>query len=215
MPTANWIRIVIGVTAGAMLAISALTGDSIDDKGLRWLGGVAGGVTLLLLAYDRWIWRWPLIRRLSELTGQRVIHGTWRGTLNYQADADGNPGQHSVYMAVHQTYSTVCVECFFPEKNSKSVSLTAAIEKGTHQHTLRYIYRQQAPAPDRDRNRPTEGACDLALVGRPVEEIAGSYYAERGGRGTMTFDGFSRKVAGSAGQAQRFAYTTLPVAGSR
>jgi hypothetical protein len=215
MPTANWIRVVIGLTAAAMVAISALTGDSIDDNGLRWLGGVAGGVTLLLLAYDRWIWRWPLIRRLSELTGQRVIHGTWRGTLNYQADGDGNPGQHSVYMAVHQTYSTVCVECFFPARGSKSVSLTAAIEKGTHQHTLRYIYRQQAPAPDRDRNRPTEGACDLALVGRPVEEITGSYYAERGGRGTMSFDGYSREVAGSAGQAERLTYTTLPFAGSR
>jgi hypothetical protein len=215
MPTANWIRVVIGLTAGAVVAISALTGDSIDDNGLRWLGGVAGGVTLLLLAFDRWIWRWPLIRRLSELTGQRVIHGTWRGTLSYQADGDGNPGHQTIFMAVHQTYSTVCVECFFPEKASKSVSLTAAIEKGTHQHTLRYIYRQQAPAPDRDRNRPTEGASELALVGRPVEEISGSYYAERGGRGTMTFDGFCRKVAGSGGQAERFTYTRLPGAPPR
>lgn len=215
MPTANWIRIVIGLTAGAMIAVSALTGGSIDEDGLRWLGGAAGAITLLLLTYDRWIWRWPLIRRLSEITGQRVIHGTWRGTLRYQADGEGNPGQHTIFMAVHQTYSTVCVECFFPEKGSKSVSLAAAIEKGTHQYTVRYIYRQQAPAPDRDRNRPTEGACDLALVGRPVEEISGSYYAERGGRGTMTFDGHSPKVAGSAGQAERFTYTSLPGSGTR
>ena len=118
-------------------------------------------------------------------------------------------------MAVHQTYTTVCVECFFPETGSKSVSLAAAIEKGTHQHTLRYIYRQHAPAPDRDRNRPTEGACELELIGRPVEEISGSYYAERGGRGTMSFDNYSRKVAGSASQAERFTYTTLPAAEAR
>ena len=210
MPSSNWIRIVIGLVALAMIVLTTLTGDSIDQQGLRWLGSIASGITLLLLAFDRWIWRWPIVRTATEMTGSRVIHGTWRGTLSYVADGDGAPGEQRIYMAVHQTYTTVAVWCYFPTKNSESRSLTAALEKETHRHVLRYIYRQQAAAPDRERNRPTEGACELALIGRPVEEISGSYYAERGGKGTIKFDGYSTKVAGSADHASRMSFRDLP-----
>lgn len=210
MPSPAWIRVVIALVALAMLGLTALTGDSIDEQGIRWIGGVAAGITLLLLAFDRWIWKWPLVRKLAELTGTRVIHGTWRGTIAYIADRDGRPGKQPILMAVHQTYSTVKIRCYFPTKKSQSWSLTATIEKDAHRHVLRYIYRQQAEAPDRDANRPTEGACELALVGRPVEEISGSYYAERGGKGTMAFDGYSKKVAGSADHAARMQFRIIP-----
>lgn len=209
MPTATWIKVVIGLVAGAMLLLSALTGDSIDEQGLRWLGGIASGITLLLLAFDRWIWRWWGIRTLTELSGSRVIRGTWRGVLQYKADGQGNPGQQPCFMAVEQTYSTVRIRCYFPSRDSESWSLAAAIEPESHRHVLRYIYRQQAEAPDRDQNRPTEGACELRLVGRPVTEIVGSYYAERGGKGKMTFDGYCPKVAGSAADAQGLEFRSL------
>jgi SMODS-associating 2TM, beta-strand rich effector domain len=209
MPSSNWIRIVIGLVALAMIGLTTLTGDSINQEGLRWLGSIASGITLLLLAFDRWIWRWPVIRKVTEVTGSRVIHGTWRGTLSYVADGDGASGEQQIFMAVHQTYSTVSVRCYFPSRNSESWSLTAAIEKGAHRYVLRYIYRQQAVAPDRERNRPTEGACELVLVGRPVEEVSGSYYAERGGKGTIKFDGYVPKVAGSASHASRMSFRSL------
>lgn len=210
MPSPGWIRIIIGLVALAMVGLASLTGDSIDENGLRWITGVAGGVTILLLAFDRWAWRWPGIRWLVEITGSRVIHGTWRGTLRYVADGEGHPGEQPVYMAVHQTYSAIKIRCYFPTKRSESWSLTAAIEKDSHRHVLRYIYQQRAEVQDRDHNRPTEGACELAIVGRPVEEITGSYYAERGGKGTIEFDGYCKKVAGSAGHAQRMPYRDLP-----
>jgi hypothetical protein len=210
MPSAGWIRIVIVLAAGAMFALSALTGDSIDASGLRWLGAVTSGVTLAVLAFDRWLWRWPLVRWITELAGARVIRGTWRGVLRYTRDETGTPGEQSVFMAIDQTYSAVSIRCYFPAKRSESWSLTAAIERESHRHALRYIYQQQAQAPDRDVNRPTQGACELILVGRPVEQISGSYYAERGGKGTIAFDGRCRKVAGSGEQAARLEYDPLP-----
>ena len=209
MPSSNWIRIVIGLVALAMIGLTTLTGDSIDQQGLRWLGSVASAITLLLLAFDRWIWRWPGIRVVTELSGSRVIHGTWRGTLSYATDGHGGAGEQPIFMAVHQTYSAVSVRCYFPSQNSESWSLTAAIDKDTHRHVLRYIYCQQATAPDRARNRPTEGACELALIGRPIEEVSGSYYAERGGKGTIRFDGYARQVAGSASHASRMSFRNL------
>jgi hypothetical protein len=211
MPSSAWIRVIILLAAGSMFVLSTVTGDSIDHQGLRWIGGVTGGITVLLLAFDRLVWRWPLIRPLSELGGARVIHGTWRGTLHYTRDADGNPGEQPIFMAVRQTYSTVKVRCYFPTTGSESVSLMAAIERDDHRHVLRYVYRSDSDAPDRDTRRATEGTTELRLVGRPVEEIQGAYYVERnGGKGTIVFDAHSPKVAGSAQQAARLTYRDLP-----
>lgn len=206
MPSAQWIRVIIALAAGAVFGLSLLTGDSIDEQGLRWLGGVTGGITLLLLAFDRWIWKWPGVRFLSELSGRRVIHGTWRGTFDYEANENGQPGTSTFYLAVKQTYSDADVRCYFPRTGSTSRSLTATLLPDGHHHTLHFLYSSKAEAPDRDGNRPHEGACTLAVVGRPVEELTGSYYTDRLGRGRMSSTAHSQRVAGSLRQAERLTY---------
>lgn len=203
MPSPGWIRTIIGLAAGSMFVISALTGDSINEQGLRWLGGIAGGITLLVLFFDQWLWRAPGIRRLSELAGNPVIHGTWLGTLDYQQDGEGNPGTTEIYLAICQTFSSVSVRCYFPKTQAESWSLTASFRPNDHRRDLHYIFQQQAPAPDRDHNRPTQGACELAVAGRPVRELSGSYYAERGGKGKIRADVYSPRLAGSLGDAER------------
>jgi hypothetical protein len=209
MPTPTWTRIVVALLAAAFIALTALTGDSIDKDGLRWLSGVAGAIVLILLAYDRWLWRWPLLRQVAERTGRPVIHGTWRGRLEYEADAAGQPGSTEIYMAVHQTYTRVIVHSYFATSTSRS--LVAAVEPvDKHRHELTFAYRSEAPAPARDRNRPHQGTCVLALVGTPVEEIGGSYYTDRRGRGTISFDGHTRRCLGSLAQARRASYRPLP-----
>lgn len=203
MPSPGWIRTIIGLAAGSMFAISALTGDSINEQGLRWLGGITGGITLLVLLFDQWLWRAPGVRRLSELAGSPVIHGTWLGTLDYQRDGEGNPGTTEIYLAICQTFSSVSVRCYFPKTQAESWSLTASFRPNDHRKDLHYIFQQQAPAPDRDHNRPTQGACELAVAGRPVRELSGSYYAERGGKGKICADVYSPRLAGSLGDAER------------
>lgn len=209
MPSPGWIRIVIGLSAGLMFILSALSGDSINEQGLRWLGGVTGGVTLLLLCFDQWIWRAPGVRRLSELAGHPVIHGTWLGVLEYQRDGEGNPGVTEIYVAIRQTFSSVSVRCYFPKTRAESWSLTASFRANDHRKDLHYIFQQQAPAPDRDHNRPTQGACELAVAGRPVVELVGSYYAERGGKGMIAARDFSPRLAGSLAEAERLSFRDL------
>lgn len=203
MPSPTWIRITIGLLAAAMLGISALTGDSIDEQGLRWLSGVTGAIVVFLLVFDQWLWRAPGIRKVCELTGRPVLYGTWFGKLDYQRDNEGNPGSTQVYMAIHQTYSTISVRCYFPTFHSESWSLAASLCRNDHRHDLRYVYQQMAPVPDRSHNRPTEGATQLAVAGRPVIQLSGSYYSERGGSGTIVLDAHSPKLAGSLGEAER------------
>jgi hypothetical protein len=206
MPSPSWIKIVIALLAGGMLVLSWLTGDSIDKQGLRWLGGLTGAITLLLLVVDRWAWRWPLARAVTERLGYPVLHGTWEGRLGYEADERDQPGIDVVYMAVHQTLSSINIQTYFGRTGSTSRSLSASLVPGTHQHTLYYIYSSQAAAPNRDANRPHEGAAALSIVGKPVEEIAGSYFTDRRRRGQLRFTQRSTKVAGSYEQASRLEF---------
>ena len=206
MPTSAWTRTVIFLAAGLMLALSVLTGDSIDKDGFRWLGGVTGAVILAVLAFDRWLWRTPIIGRICEIAGHPNIRGTWRGVLDYERDGEGNPGTTEIYLAVIQTYSYVSVRCYFPKTGAESSSLTAALIPNDHRHDLHYIYRQQARPPELDTNRPTEGACQLVVADRPVRELTGSYYAERGGKGRIDAREFSPRVAGSLAQAEALGF---------
>lgn len=203
MPSAAWIRAIIGIAAALMFGVSALTGDSIDHEGLRWLTGVASAVTLLLLAFDQWLWRAPGIRWLCEVSGRPVIHGTWWGRLDYENDGEGNPGTTEIYTAIHQTFSSLSVRCYFPKTRAESWCLAASLRNEDHRHDLRYIYQQQAEAPDRDHNRPTEGACHLAVAGRPVRELSGSYFSERGGRGRISLTAHSPEFSGTLAEAER------------
>jgi hypothetical protein len=209
MPSRGWIQAIIALVAALMIGLSAITGDSIDEQGLRWLSIVGGAVTLLLLAFDQLLWRLPGIRWICELARHPVIHGTWRGTLAYQRDGQGNPGQTEIYMAIRQTFSTVSVRCYFPKTDAESWSLASRLVQNDHRHDLRYIYQQQAPAPVRGENRPTQGACDLAVAGRPVRSLSGSYYSERGGTGTIKLPARSRRLAGSLAEARRLDYSEV------
>jgi hypothetical protein len=208
MPSPGWTRAVILLAAGLMFGLSLFTGDSIDQDGLRWLGGVTSAVILAVLAFDLWLWRVPGIRQICELAGHPTIRGTWRGQLEYERDGDGTPGSTEIYLAVRQTFSAVSLRCYFPKTRAESWSLTASLVRNDHRHDLHYIYQQQAPAPDRDRNRPTQGACELAVAGRPVRELVGSYYAERGGSGRITAVEHSPEVAGSLSRARVLSFET-------
>jgi hypothetical protein len=208
MPTPAWTRAIIVLAAAVMLALSLVTGDSIDKDGLRWLGTVTSAVILAVIAFDQWLWRAPGIRQICELLGHPTIRGTWRGALRYERDGKGNPGTTEIYLAVRQTFSTVSVRCYFPKTRAESWSLTASLLQNDHRHDLFYIYQQQAQAPDRQANRPTQGACELAVAGRPVDELVGSYYAERGGKGSIDAREYSPRVAGSLAEAEGLALST-------
>ena len=186
MPSPGGIRLIIALFAGLMVGIATLTGDSIDKNGLRWASGAASAVILLVLVYDRWVWRWPMIKRIAEWTNRPVLHGTWKGTLEFERDAAGQPGSIDFYMTIHQTYSTIEVDGHV--STSSSHSRSAALERPrSGQRLLWFIYQSEAPIPEQAQNQPHYGAAKLRLVGSPVTEITGSYWTARGGAGIMRF----------------------------
>jgi SMODS-associating 2TM, beta-strand rich effector domain len=206
VPSPTWTRIVVGLVALLVVVIVVVTGQSIDENGYKWISGIAAGITLGLLAYDRWVWRWPLIRKLAEWTGTPVLHGTWKGTLDYEADADGNPGSIDFYMTVQQTYSEVEIHSYV--STSESHSMASKLERPSRgQRLLWFIYRSEAPVLGQQTNRPHHGGTKLVLVGSPVHEIHGSYWTDRRGRGELRFDEYSKKAYGSFSEALAGSYT--------
>lgn len=202
MPTPNWTKAVIAIAAGAIFLIALVTGQTIDKVALRWLSLVTTGVILLLLAYDRWVWRWPIIRKVAEFAGRPVIRGTWKGQLEYERDADDKPGSTIFFLVVDQSFSNVQVRAFV--STSESYSLTATIARALPtRRQLIYAYRSEAPYTGRDENRPHDGTAVLALIGIPVEEITGSYYNDRQRRGTIRLTEHRSKLAESFEQAER------------
>lgn len=205
MPTRNWMRIVIGLFAGIMFTLSLITGNSIDKDGYHWIAGVSSAVIILLLIYDRWVWRWPLIRKLAERSGRPVIHGTWKGTLEFARDANGEPGTIELYFSIDQTYSSVTVRGFFT--TSESHSLTATIDRPlSNQKRLVFAYHSEAPHPARNKNRPHDGTVMLNIIGIPVESLSGSYYTDRGGSGKIRLTEYHPKLSESYDQAAARSY---------
>jgi hypothetical protein len=208
MPSKNWAKVIIALFALIMLGVSLITGESIDKNGIRWISGASSAIILLLLIYDRWVWRWPLVRKIAEYSGHPVVRGTWKGTLEYSKDGDGRPGVTDIFMSIDQTYSTIVVRGFVG--TSESHSLSASIDRPiSNQRRLVYAYHSGAPHAKRNQNRPHDGTALLNIVGIPVEAISGSYYTDRGGTGEIVLTEHTFKLSESYKQASARKYRKL------
>ena len=205
-PSSSWIRVVIGLFAAIIFGASLITGQSIDANGLKWIAGASSVVIMLVFVFDRWAWRWPLIRNVVELAGRPHIHGTWKAILEFEKDATGNPGTIVGYFSIYQTFSGVRIRGYF--STSESSSLTATIDRPQpSQKRLVFAYKGEAPHGKREQNRPHDGLAILSIIGNPVESISGSYFTDRGGTGRILMDEYSPVVSESFEQAGRRQYT--------
>src|SRR4051794_39187360 len=97
----------------AILAATFLARGHFPQTLSEWIAPVGPAVTvagLLLLAFNRWIWHFPGIRKLH---GRPVLRGTWHGELASQwMDPETSrrvPPDPDVFLVVRQTFWTVSV----------------------------------------------------------------------------------------------------------
>lgn len=205
MPSKNWTKIIIGLFSLVILATSFLTGQSIDEQGYKWISTSSSIVIIIVLVFDKWAWRWPIISKVTGLLGHPILYGTWKGTIAFDKDANGKAGSIDCYLSVYQTFSEVQIRGYFG--SSQSYSLTAAIERPRAAHTrLVYAYHGAAPYGKRDLNRPNEGTAMLDIIGTPVEELDGSYFTDRGGTGRIRLTKHSNRISQSLSQAKALKY---------
>ena len=191
-----------------IFVLSFVTGQSIDDNLFRWLSGVTSVVMLIWIAYDKWIWRMWIFKYLTWLLRTPILHGTWKGRLEYETDENGNSGEVNIYVAINQTLTSVSVRSFF-KKPSTSKSMTASIEEEQDRKKLVYMYKSEAPYGKRETNRPHDGAVVLDVVNNPVKKLLGSYFTDRKGAGTVVLDKFSVELAENFEDAEKLSYKSL------
>jgi hypothetical protein len=201
VPTPLATRIIIGLSAGLWLVLAFVLHAPVDKTWLKYLGGIASVVVVLLLIFDRWAWRW-----LPVAIGKRPnIHGTWKAQLHYQWP-EGTPTQtKDCFVVVRQTYSTVTVDMHFDISDSQSRS--AAIVETNGRLSLWWSYLSIAHTLEQKGNPPHRGGAELAISLKPKLSLAGDYWTERKTRGRVTTSGHNRRCYDNYQSALTATYT--------
>jgi SMODS-associating 2TM, beta-strand rich effector domain len=200
MPSQRWVRIVIALAAAVWAGIVITSGGKLKSSWINALGIAASVVVLLLLAFDRWMWRWP---GFHQLLRRPVLHGTWRVEVRTSFEARREEVIRA-YVVIRQTYSTVRVNALFDRSRSNSLSADLIVENGVW--TLFYIFRSEKGALARDDNPPARGGARLVVALAPHTHLEGDYWTEQGTRGQIASVGYTAKLFDTYSAAEAAAF---------
>lgn len=203
-------QIIVGIVTIVWLALAILTGQVLSPTPLR-LYSVAGAVvTAALLIYERYVWRWKLVR---WFTGVPLLAGTWRGTLISSYEVEISPSPIPVALLITQTASTLTVTLF--SKESSSVSTQARLKRfDDGRWTLNWFYENTPRLSVRSRSSRHVGAAELFVGEQEGDVLSGSYFTDRLTRGDLRLGEWSSQRyvdldstlrAGTFGEARPFA----------
>lgn len=190
--------LVVKVTAAVVIAIFAIsswvTSGKLDLVWLKYFSGAVLVATLLLTAYDLFLWRLPPIQRIPGVP--RSVRGTWKGTITSMW-VDSSTGARvdpiDAYLVVRQTSTTVTVRLLTQESTSSSTLARVAQPDGSP--VLDYLYLNHPRATVRDRSPMHHGSVALEISGAPAHRLTGRYWTDRDSKGEMKFDARSTKLA--------------------
>jgi hypothetical protein len=184
VPTAAWTRVVIALAAAAWALILFVGGSDLDAAWMRPLGVASSAVVLLLLAFDRWVWRCPLVRRVVR---HPVLRGTWKTEL--RSTYDGRAGEViEAYLVIRQSLSKLSAMMLFDR--SQSLSMSADLVCDDDRWTLYYLFRSEKHALEPPDNPPARGAAHVTVARAPRLHLEGDYWMEHGTRGRIRTTGY-------------------------
>lgn len=192
----------VGLVYAVVLYVVGIRLDQDVRLSLAYLPALA---TLLLIAWDLWVWRWPLIRRA---TSRPRLDGIWTVTLHpteqSRIPAGGNQGPVEAYAVIKQTYWTIAVRLLSPESFSVSRSFFWDRSHGTGTDWLAFIYDNTPMQRHQHRSQRHLGAATLRPGSRRPSEIEGMYFTDRYTQGDLTMTLVDRDTdAGSFDAAAR------------
>lgn len=176
------ILIIAAAVSGIVLLVSGVAVK------VEWLTSISATVTimsLLLLIFERWMWRWRLLH--GWFVKMPDLNGTWQVDLksNWNNPETGRLIPVKIaYLSICQTYFNLSVRLMTDESISELVGSSIQHKKdGTYQVTGVYLSNPQINV--RDRSPIHYGAFVLDVQGNPPIGLLGHYWTDRNSAGDI------------------------------
>ncbi len=193
MPGRLHISILVGLVACTWAVVLVVAGSEIGWEFAKPFSLVVGFISGVLACFDRWLWRWPLVRVVA---GRPDLEGTYWGRIRSEW-VDPATGQEvvpiSAALVIRQSYFNIIATVFTEE--SASTTIAAALDRASDDRfTLSVVYRNEPRLSLQDHSRIHHGGVRLQLAG-PNIRLHGSYWTDRNTKGEMEFTHVSRNRA--------------------
>jgi hypothetical protein len=183
----------------------AIAGEPIGVALLKPSGIVFGVVTAVTALFERYMWRWRVLR--PWFVSKPDLVGSYSGKLasNFIDGSTGSSIQPiDAFLSIHQTLSGITVRLMTAQ--SASVSLCASLVESPDGHwDLLATYRNEPRLSLQEQSRIHHGALRLEVHGQGASELIGNYFTDRDTHGEITFTRISKGRSSSFQEAQRIA----------
>jgi hypothetical protein len=181
------LSVLVWAIAGLWVLSLALDGTQVSTGLFKPCSTVVTVLGLLLLAFDKWLWRFRLLH--PWFVDRPYIRGTWKGQLTSQwVDPKTNQplGPIEVYLVVRQTFSSIHLRLITRQSSSESLANNIPKEPDGV-YTIASIYRNTPKIPNRVISEIHHGGVILQVLGDPVHALEGHYWTDRGTLGELRF----------------------------
>jgi hypothetical protein len=175
------------VVVGVAYAIALyLSGVHLKSDAKHVLSYLPAALALALTAWDLWLWRLPLLHRVSK---RPLIAGTWVATLTPTAASHipegGIRGPIEAYLVITQTYWSITVRQYTAESTSDSRAAMWQQNPGNAARELTFTYSNRPLHSLEERSQPHLGTAELDVVGMEPSAMSGDYFTDRYTKGDM------------------------------
>jgi hypothetical protein len=167
-------------------------GQALHASFLKPLSAVTTVVIWIAIAFDLYLWKWPIFRWLVK---RPAVDGSWRVELQSNwinpATNEGIPPIEA-FMIITQTLSTLTMRLMTPESTSKLVGaeIVCAPDKI---YCISGVYHNEPAYSVRYRSEIHYGGLNLQIAEDDKTTITGHYWTDRKTAGTMTLTERSSK----------------------
>ena len=150
-----------------------------------------------LLAYDKWLWKLPVIATWHT---RPVLIGMWsttiRPTANSHIPEGGNRGPIEAYVVIEQTFWTTHISLKTAESTSSSLAAAFYSRVEGDGRRLVWSYSTTPRSAVRDRNYSHLGQGEIAVPPGGADVLEATYFTDRLTTGDMTLRRVSMDVKG-------------------
>ena len=191
--------VVIVIAIWALMLV--IDGVAVSVYWLRPFSPVTGLVLLVLLVFDRWLWRIRLLH--GWFVKRPVLRGLWKIELQseWKAPVIGNrPTAIEAYLVVRQTYCHLSLRLFTKESSSETLA-AEIVEAADGTFRIYAVYRNE-PRPEFRDQSPIHYGALLIDFERDSQRMGGNYWTDRNSRGQFTTTDHLTKVCSSYHEAE-------------